>query len=310
MVDECPSTYEMIRGYGLLAMVVPLTISTAIAVIVTGGFDPLGLFLASVVGFSIHVSMNLYNDIYDTRQGCDTLESGKSIFSGGSAVIVREPTLEGKMFTIARGGLVMGLVGTLGLMYISARELWPIFAFIFLSAAFLSKYYTAEPVKFAYRGLGEIVIWLGFGPFAILLGAAAQGIPFHPLVLAIMPVTGLSTLIFAWGGEMADMPYDLKAGKRGLVIRLGGLRSGIYGLVVLHALLIANMIFAAYVFPDGWILILAIIPYVLMLPKVFTLLFRGLGSEERIYEGAKMNFLSFVVFSVVVMVGLVILALM
>ncbi|TGC06935.1 prenyltransferase [Methanolobus halotolerans] len=310
MTDRCPGTFEIIRAYGLLAMVVPLTISTAIAVIVTGGFNLSGLLLAAVVGFSIHISMNVYNDIYDTKQGCDTLDSGESIFSGGSAVMVKDPGLEGKLFTIARAGLVVGLLGTLGLLYISERELWPVFIFIFLAAAFLSKYYTAEPVKLAYRGLGEISIWLGFGPFAILLGAAAQGIPFHPLVITIMPATGLSTLIFAWGGQIVDMPYDRKAGKLGLVIRLGGLKSGTYGLMVLHAMLITNIIFAAYVFSNGWILILALVPYIALLPKVFALLMTGMEIRENVYEGARLNFFSFVVFSVTIMAGFFLMAVM
>lgn len=308
MADGSPGIFEIIRAYGLLAMLVPLTISTAIAVIVTGGFDPLGLFFAAVVGFSIHISMNIYNDIYDTKQGCDTLESGKSIFSGGSAAMVMDPGLEGSMFMIARGGLVVGFLGTLGLMYISQPILWPVFIFIFLAAAFLSKYYTAEPVKFAYRGLGEIVVWLGFGPFAILLGAAAQGIPFHPLIVAVMPITGLSTLIFAWGGEIVDMPYDLNAGKRGLVIRMG-LKNGIYGLLILHLLLIANVIFAAYLFDSGWILLLALVPYLLLLPRAFSLLNTGLEDREKLYRGARLNFFSFVVFSVTIMAGFILMAL-
>lgn len=299
----------MIRAYGLLAMLAPLVISTSVTVIVTGGFSLQGLVLAAVVGFSIHISMNIYNDIYDTKQGCDTLESGQSMFSGGSAVIVRDPGLEGKMFTIARAGLVVGLLGTLGLLYISEMELWPLFIFLFLTATFLSKYYTAEPFKFAYRGLGEIVVWLGFGPFAILLYAAAQGIPFHPMIVSIMPITGLSTLIFAWGGEMVDMPYDRKAGKCGLVLRMG-LKNSIYGLLILYILLIANVIFTAYLFTTGWILLLALVPYILLLPKVFILLMKGLKHEGKIYEGARLNFFSFVVFSIMIMTGFVIIALM
>jgi len=308
MTDECPGTFEMIRAYGLLAMLAPLVISASVTVIVTGGFSAQGLLLAAVVGFSIHISMNIYNDIYDTKQGCDTLESGQSMFSGGSAVIVRDPELEGKMLTIARAGIVVGFLGTLGLLYISEMKLWPLFIFLFLTAAFLSKYYTAEPFKFAYRGLGEIVVWLGFGPLAILLYAAAQGIPFHPMVVSIMPITGLSTLIFAWGGEMVDMPYDRKAGKRGLVLRMG-LKNSIYGLLILHILLIANVIFTAYLFTTGWILLLALVPYILLLPKVFILLMKGLKHEDKIYEGARLNFFSFVVFSIVIMTGFVIIAL-
>lgn len=71
------------------------------------------------------------------------------------------------MSTIARAGLALGFLGTLGLIHIRP-DLWPIFIFIFVTAAFLSKYYTAEPFKLAYRGLGEIVVWAGFLAMALV----------------------------------------------------------------------------------------------------------------------------------------------
>ncbi|MDG6243804.1 MAG: prenyltransferase [Methanolobus sp.] len=308
MEKKYPSTFEMIRGHGLIAMLVPLLISTSMAFIITGQLNTPGLLLAALVGFSIHISMNVYNDIYDTKQGSDTLDSSKSFFSGGSAVLVSNPELEGKMFTIARAGLLLGFLGTLGLMYVSEAHLWLVFIFIFLTASFLSKYYTARPFKFAYRGLGEIVVWFGFGPLAILLGAAAQGVPFHPLILSIMPVTGLSTLLFSWSGEMVDMPYDMKANKRGLVLRIG-LKNSIYMLFIFHMLLTINVLFVSYLLRDGWILVLAMIPYLIMLPKIFADFRGSVRDRENVLKGAKMNFFSFLVFSLSIMLGFIMMAL-
>ncbi len=308
MENKHPGTFEMIRGHGLIAMLVPLLISTCMAIIITGRLNTSGLLLAAVVGFSIHISMNVYNDIYDTKQGSDTLDSSKSLFSGGSAILLSNPELEGKMFTIARAGLLVGFLGTLGLMYVSEYHLWPVFIFIYLTASFLSKYYTARPFKFAYRGLGEIVVWFGFGPLAILLGAAAQGVPFHPLILSIMPITGISTLLFAWSGEMVDMPYDMQANKRGLVLRIG-LKNSIYVLFILHMLLIGNVLFVSYILTDGWIIVLTMIPYLIILPKIFADLRGSTEHRTKVLKGAKMNFFSFLIFSLTIMLGFIMMAL-
>lgn len=41
-------------------------------------------------------------------------------------------------------------------------------------SAFLSKYYTAAPIKLGYRGFGEILVWFNFGPMAIALAGLSQ----------------------------------------------------------------------------------------------------------------------------------------
>jgi len=303
-----PTFFNLVRGHGLIAMLAPLLISTSTTYMITNEIYILNFFLACIVGFSLHISMNVYNDIYDTKQGSDTLESSKNLFSGGSAYLINYPNLEQKMFFIARTGIILAFFGILGLLFVSDSELWPIFIFIFITATFLSKYYTASPIKFAYRGLGEIVVWFGFGPLAVLLGAAAQGIVIHPLIFAIMPLTGISTLIFSLSGEMVDRPYDIKAGKNGLVIRIG-VKKSIVIVLLLHILLILNIaIISTLIENKGWYLFLFLMPYFLLLPKTFSFLLKGVDDRVNLVKGAKFNFNTFVVFSMMTIIGFITLA--
>ena len=71
-------------------------------------------------------------------------------------------------------------------------------------SAFLSKYYTAAPIKLAYRGMGELFVWLAFGPMAILLAAVGQNVGFHTYIIAGLAVTGLSTLSILLIGQLID----------------------------------------------------------------------------------------------------------
>src|SRR3989304_2409243 len=80
--------------------------------------------------------------------------------------------------------------------------------------------YTAPPLKFVYRGLGEIAVAIGFGPL-MLLGAyvvQAQGaLRWEPFV-ASMPVALLVALIL-YVNEIPDRRADARAGKRTLPLR-------------------------------------------------------------------------------------------
>jgi len=294
----------MARAPFLFAILVPLTISTSLSVHIKGEVDLIGLSFAWMMGFGLHVTTNVYNDIYDTKQGSDTLVSSKNEFSGGSGILIEHPDMEKDMFHLARGGIIVGFISVLGLLYISRTEIWPVIIGIYAVSVFFSKYYTAKPVKFAYRGLGEIVVWIGFGPLAVMLGAVGQGILIHPYMISIMPITGLSTLFIVWMGEMVDMPGDIVAGKRGLVARLG-LKKSIYCHLLIHLLALFNVASVAYLLGPVSLLWIALIPHVILLPLVYRDLQRALDKRKWIKKASKLNFLLFFLFSTFLMASFI-----
>jgi 1,4-dihydroxy-2-naphthoate polyprenyltransferase len=87
---------------------------------------------------------------------------------------------------------------------------------------FLAAYfYVGPPFKWAYRGLGEIVIALSYGPLMVLgshyLQARTIGIiPFYVSLLC-----GLSVFCLAILNEIPDYYQDRLVGKRNLVVRMG-----------------------------------------------------------------------------------------
>jgi len=293
---EKPGFLKMIRIGGLIAMIPPLLIGTIVAFRIQGNVDLTSFLLACIVGFSLHISMNVYNDIYDTEQGSDTLESSRSLFSGGSGALIENPGLKDKMLWISRFGILIAFLGTLGLLYLLETGLWPGMISVFGSMAFLSKFYTAEPIKLAYRSLGEITVWFGFGPLAILLATTAQGVGFDHLVLLTMPITGLSTLTFSWGGEMADMPYDREAGKIGLAIRIG-IEKSVYVLAALHILIILNVYVISQITGTGHFMFVPLIPYVISVSIAFKTLLEDPSDRKNILKGTKINFIGFLIFS-------------
>ncbi len=304
MPDKRPGLHTIVRAPGLIATFFPLVIGTAAAVIITGEFRPMGAFFAALVGISLHLSMNVYNDIYDTRQGSDTLESSECFFSGGSGVLITNPELESMMFRIARSGMIVGLLGTMGLVLISETKFWPIFVLVFLIAAFLSKYYTAAPVALSYRGMGEVAVFIAFGPLAILLAAASQGIVWEPLLLIMMPITGIVTLIVTLNGQIVDLPFDIKANKTGLVILIG-LRRALHLSAILCLVLVANLLLVAYLLPNGYSLILFMIPFVITLIMAFRYLYGDLDRSDILKKGTGLLFTSMVLCAISIMAGFI-----
>ncbi len=301
--EKEPSFLEMIRAPFLFAIIVPLLSGTLVSVSVTGKFNLLGFLLVLVIGISLHITTNVYNDIYDTKQGADNRNSMKSEFSGGSGIIVERPGVLPKMFTIARGGIIVGIIGSILLMFFIERRLWINLWSIIIISVFLSKYYTAEPIKFAYRGMGEIIVWIGFGPLAVLLAGIGQNLFYHPVLLSITPITGFGTLFIVWMGQMVDLPTDVDGGKIGLVARMG-LKKSRYGLVGVHSLAVINVIFVMLLFLNpGWPLLIAVIPHIVLILILWNNL-KGIEScGEKMRSISGLNFKIYAVFSLLLMFG-------
>jgi len=90
-------------------------------------------------------------------------------------------------------------------------------------------FYVGPPLKLAYRGVGEIIVGLNFGPIMTLgsyyvqtgsWSLAALTEPF----LASLPI-GLLIAAVLWINEFPDVDADRAVGKKTLVLRLGYLRS-------------------------------------------------------------------------------------
>lgn len=295
MQAESPGFIRMTRAQGLLATFLPLSLALTAAFLITGEVKIVGFLLALSIGSFLHLAMNIYNDVYDTRSGADTLDSSKSMFSGGSGVLIEHPNLESNMLLMARTFILLALLSALFLALMSDGGLTVYIILITLAGAFFAKYYSAPPIKLSYRGLGEAAVFISFGPLAVTMGALSQGLIWDPLFLAIMPVTGLVPLIVTWNGQIVDLPYDERVGKMGLVMHLG-LDRALAMMPVLHLLLIASLVNLVLISPSGWILASVLVPYtLLMVVGVGSMM---TGGEERLYRGASLNFASLVILSI------------
>jgi 1,4-dihydroxy-2-naphthoate octaprenyltransferase len=301
-----PGILKMIRAPFLSSILAPVFAGTLLAVSITGRFDIAGFILVTVIGVGLHVATNVYNDIYDTIQGTDKVNVHRNESSGGSGVLLDNPGLMGRMFFLARGGLAIAFAGTVILTFLLEPALRPHLWALFLLSAFFSKYYTAPPVKLAYRGLGEFFVWFAFGPMAILIATIGQGVSFHPQVLLLMPATGLSTSSILLAGQLIDLDADRQGGKHGVASRMGsGFTSWSY--VVVQGAIIINILLISLFYPgSGWVFLIALVPYILIFPRAARIITKYHDMPDRLKKGAKLTVLIHLAFSLLLVVAFVI----
>ncbi|MGD9487282.1 MAG: prenyltransferase [Calditrichaceae bacterium] len=304
MTKEQPGILQMIRAPFFSSILSPLIAGTLLSVLISDTFSPAGFFLVLIMGLGLHSATNVYNDIYDTLQGTDKINVHRNEFSGGSGVLLDHPELQGKMFFIARISLIIAFFAAVGLTFVIDRNLWPLLWGLYILSAWFSKYYSAAPVKLASRGLGEVSVWFAFGPMAIMVAAVSQNIGFHPVILAAMPATGISTLSILLLGQMIDLPADQATGKLGVAARMGtGFAAKLY-LIIQTALVVDIIVLTIFFTSGSWLILLALIPYIVIFPKTWLIVQANHSNPDVLKVAAKMNVQIHLLFFVLFCVGI------
>ncbi|MHC4360504.1 MAG: UbiA family prenyltransferase [Planctomycetota bacterium] len=187
------------------AGLLPYFLGQAVAFNVQGKLEQLHFWLGLAGIFFVLVAVELFNEYFDAKEG------GDRIFSQ------EEVSIPDSFFVF--GLLALGLAFIFGL-YLACKTGWLVLLFAFVG--FLGTYfYVGPPIRWAYRGFGEIVIGLCYGPF-MLLGSyyiQTQRIDFVPFFVSV--ISGLSVFCLAVLNEIPDYYQDMLVGKRNLVVRLG-----------------------------------------------------------------------------------------
>ena len=201
----------------LSATIVPVLLGILIAAR-HGAFDLLSAVLTVIGASFVQLAINVSNDVFDTAQGADDANVTPTKFSGGSRVIQYGLVSFRRMAGLAT--IFYLAAGAIGLLLLVLRGS-PALLAIGVVGFVVGLGYTAPPLKFVYRGLGEIAVAIGFGPL-MLLGAyvvQTRGVVTWEPVVASLPIALLVALIL-YVNEIPDRRGDARAGKRTLPVRL------------------------------------------------------------------------------------------
>lgn len=232
----------------LFAGLLPYFLGQAVAFNVRGELNWIHFWLGFLGILFVLVAVELFNEYFDAKEG------GDRIFSQ------EQPEIPGWFFKL--GISALGLAFVVGL-YLTSQTGWLVLVFSFLG--FLGAYfYVGPPIRWAYRGFGEIVIALCYGPFMVLGSYFIQTkkVDFMPFFVSV--ISGLSVFCLAVLNEIPDYYQDRLVGKRNLVVRLGKQRAILLlklGLAGVFTLLVLGIILK--IIPVSAIVAVVTLPWIL-----------------------------------------------
>ncbi|MDW7740255.1 MAG: prenyltransferase [Bacillota bacterium] len=241
-----------------IASTIPMAVGAALAYAYLGSFSWGWFLIGAVAIYLIEIGKNAFNEYVDYLSGVDRFVTPdkRTPFSGGKKTII-----DGKLSL--KENLVIGMVTILlgcilGIYIVLARE----FAVIWvgLAGVFFALSYSLPPFKFAYRGIGEMVVGLTFGPLITTGTFLVQAHTITPLViLASLPIGFLIANVL-WINQYPDYEADLKGGKLNGLVRLGK-EKGVNIFVLLFGLAYLSFILLAVISRNPfWLLSLLSLP--------------------------------------------------
>ena len=158
-----------------------------------------------------HLSANLMNDYADSKTGVDWQDKNFYKFFGGSKLIQENKFSEKFYLYLA---VSFSLLALASIVALSVRLGLPALVLAYLAILALAWAYSSKPFRFSYRRLGELVIFICFGPVLVMGGYFIQT---HKFISAesfflSLPFGFLTTAIL-FANEIPDYPQDSRAGK-------------------------------------------------------------------------------------------------
>ena len=223
------------RPHFLIAGIILFLFGASWAILIGASFSLLRLIFGYLIVLTAHLSVSYSNDYFDVE--VDRL-STPTLFSGGSGVLVNHPELKRHAKRIALALILCSLV--LGILFLITYSYPFWFLLYVLIANMLGWFYSAPPLRLAYRGLGELSTAVTAGLLLPGMGyLVMMGHLNGDALIFVIPLM-LYGLAFIIAVEIPDEEADRLGNKITLVARKG--RS--FGFTVLGAsLLIATVYF-------------------------------------------------------------------
>ncbi len=239
---------EVTRTQAWILATRPRTLSAAAAPVVAGsGFAAAdGVFaqnpaLAALLGaLFIQIATNLANDYYDFVKGGDTGERVGPVRVTHAGILPPEAVFRGMM-------VALGLATLTGI-YLASVAGWPVIA-VGLVSMLMGVCYTGGPYPLSYHGLGDIFVFVFFGPVATAATYYVQAQVWSPgAILAGVGLGAFSTAMLVVN-NLRDRETDGAAGKRTLAVRYG---DGFTVMQYFASLTLAAVVPVAGVTVMGW----------------------------------------------------------
>jgi len=202
------------RPWSFTMTAISISVGASLAAI-DGPFSAPLFLLTLAGGIPMHAATNLINDYYDVRSGVDTGEACTAQYRP-------HPLVEGALTPRHIGvyaSVLYGLSVAIGL-YLAATRGWMLFGIGLIGLA-ASITYTAPPLSYKYRAMGEFSVFLMWGPLMVEGAYFVQRQAFSPKAFWVSIPFGTLVALVLLANNIRDVRHDRDRGIRTLPILLG-----------------------------------------------------------------------------------------
>ncbi|MGH7918282.1 MAG: 1,4-dihydroxy-2-naphthoate octaprenyltransferase [Candidatus Binataceae bacterium] len=204
------------RAWTLAMPFMSVTVGT-FAAVYSGHFYLLRYIAAAVAAMALQAGANMVNDYYDFVNGTDSAD-WQAPENFGPGLVIQRGYLQ--PIQVWWGGLIALAIGSilgLGLAYVCG---WPILI-LGLIGVLGAYFYTGSPLRLAYRGLGDLMVFALMGPGYVLGAYYVQALNFGAIaVVASLPM-GLLCSGVLQANNLRDIANDGNHGKRTMAVLIG-----------------------------------------------------------------------------------------
>ncbi len=217
--------FIILRAYSWPASAVPVILGSVVAYN-AGVFSATDFILTLLAALSVHSGANLANTYFDFKNGVDKpgLSDDRAL-TGGLITPAAALRFAAALFTAAAA------IG----IYLSARHRLPLLLVLGAAGFLLAWFYTAGGVNYKYKALGDLGVFLAFGPFIVTGTALIQTGRVLPDALWVSAPAGLLITAILHANNMRDADSDRGSGIKTLAGLMGPEKSRAFYRTLLFA---------------------------------------------------------------------------
>lgn len=258
------------------------------------GFTSNTYLLGYAYLFLLELCAVLSNELWDLPT--DRINRNASPFNGGSRVLVEGRLTPEEVRAFLRRVLCLLVGSGIWLLFVCDASSRTRVIVVLIAGAFMGLGYTAPPLKFCYRGLGELVVGLTHAPYVTLCGFVFQSgswadpspwIMSAPLFFAVLSAITLA--------GVPDQHADKRAFKKTLSVVFGEQTACLLAVVFATlAVVIGTLVWRFQVIrgSGGLLVVIATPHWALLLIAIFVLV--KSGSYDRRIDGIMQIALSYI----------------
>ncbi len=227
-------------------------------------FDAPLLILTAIGLVLAHAGSNLVNDFWDFHRGADTEDSPR--VNDGPHPLTDESAQRRSFVGITLA--LLAVAAAIGIyLTVVAGPLLLAFA---LTGAFVLLLYSGGPLPLKYFGLGEIAVFIVWGP--LMIGGAyyvmAESLPAWVVLASIPYALGVTTVLF--GKHLDKLAFDTEHGIRTLPMLLGEARARRLTQLLSLAMYASVIALAVWQTMPGLLLVAGALPLLLWVFRIYS----------------------------------------